>query len=834
MRITEHPRTTRRGLRILIAAASVGLYCSALLAQQDAADQAGEMIPVAPAPPPAQNPQPVANDHPAADGEVFRFSAFSEPVELTKLVDFVREELGVSILATDSGLSGQKVVLNAPITLPRAMVLPFLTQLLELKNYTMTRGIAGVYMIQPVAEAQAFVGADPFNTTQILSTGGLRPSSLGPALSAIGVTAATPGSQRPANATAASVAYVDELGLIVATGTPRQTMQVSQLVERLVAEQSAMQPMRFNLRYVAGSFAKDRVLELIGAGSGGLFKGARVAQNPNQQPPPGLAATGSSLLPFDERLSVDTQSNALYFRGRPDEITYLRELLLKVDVPNTLESRMYNAGRASRAIASEGQRQGLGEIIEEETRNPDPQAAALRQQFPQFGQATTTTAGPGFVIYPDIGSFAYRGTVEQHARVAKLVSDLSELVNSEAVVVEFYKLKHSKAPAVAEIIQNLLTNQLPSASNALLGTDVRRRDQTAPQQPQGNQTTTTTDFSGTGVAIAQPSEDVFVLADEANNQVLVKSPSRLQPQFGRLIGKLDLRRPQVYLDVKIVAVTAGDTFRLAFEYQLVTGQFAFNTNFGLSQFPDGSTFNQSKDVLTNLLGATAAYIRSDMVPVIINALASNTDTRILSSPQLLVDDNEEAKVESVDKQPYTSISQSAGNPQVTSFGGEVQAGTTLRIKPQISEGDYLKLDFAVELSNFTGESQAAGVPPPSQVNRIESKSVTVPSDTSIVVGGLSFEQQTNTVQKIPFLGDIPLIGFLFQDQRKNNRKITLYVFITPKIMKDPTFADLRLLTEGPAADSQLQIGLPPPQPVRSEIIEPVPTQPDTPGGPKGG
>ena len=83
------------------------------------------------------------------------------------------------------------------------------------------------------------------------------------------------------------------------------------------------------------------------------------------------------------------------------------------------------------------------------------------------------------------------------------------------------------------------------------------------------------------------SEDVFVLADEQNNQVVVKVPERLQAQVRGVIDRLDLRRPQVYIEAKVVSITTGDDFRLAVEVQQIIGQFALTTNFGLSS-PSGT------------------------------------------------------------------------------------------------------------------------------------------------------------------------------------------------------------------------------------------------------
>lgn len=781
--------------------------------------------------PPGTTPTP-APPAPPADPDLFTFNGFSEPVELTLLVDFVRDQLGLPILATDNNLSGQKVVLPVAIKLKKDKVLTFLTALLETKGYTIVRSESGVFFITPIAEIVPSVGDSALNTTRIIQTRGLRPSSFASLLGTLGFQP----SQSVATKGQTAVAYLDDIGVIVVTGSPRQTGQVAQMVDQIVEQEASIRPQRYPLRNVAGSYARERVLELMGSSRGPRQPGQG---NPNQGGAVVVPGGQTSFQPLEERLSVDPQGNALYFRGRPTEVERLESLLAIVDVPNSLQSKWYALGSAARAIATEGQKQGLGDITIDEGSGSgsDSQQAAVRAQLQaqqqQFGanSGSSGQAGPGFTIYQDKGGFMYRGTPEQHDRVARLVEMLADVTAQDLVVYEFYKLKHSKAMDVAELIHNLLTNQVPTGGSALVqgGPGNQRRTDNRTNQPNRSPNEPATPEPGAAaggslVAITGD-QDTFVLGDEANNQVVVKAPKKMQAQFARLIDKLDLRRPQVYVDVKIVAITATDNFRLAFETQLLSGDVAFNTNFGLSTFPENGSIDSKKSVIDTLLGATAAYIRSDQVPIIITALQQNVNTRILSSPQLLVDDNEEAKVDSVDKQPYTTTSVTAGNPQTTSFGGDAEAGTKLRIKPQISEGDYLKLDYEVELSSFTGQSADPGVPPPSQVNKINAKSVTVPSDTTIVVGGLQFEQSSETVFKVPLLGDIPIIGQLFRDQRKDGRKGTLYVFITPRIMKEPSFADLRLLTRRPMRDVELPQELPPPEPVRIDIVEPGKTPP---------
>jgi general secretion pathway protein D len=456
------------------------------------------------------------------------------------------------------------------------------------------------------------------------------------------------------------------------------------------------------------------------------------------------------------------------------------------------------------------------------------------------GGSDSVGAGAGFVIYPDNGGFIYRGTEFQHRRVDALVTALAKISADEKMTIEFYKLHHGKSTDVADTIQNLLSNSAGTGNRgSLLGAGLGGRNTNRPTTPRNPQTPGTTrtpnspnaggdGTSGGGLAEIEGA-DVFVLADEPNNQILVKAPAKLQPQFRQLINRIDLRRAQVYIDSKIVVVSSTDSFRLAIEAQQVIGQFAFNTNFGLGTLgaapAAGSTaattggLFQPKNILSNLSGITSALVRSKDVPFIINAIANNIDTRIVASPQLLVDDNEDAEISSLDQQPTATTSQSsAAGSTLTSFQQYESAGPKLKVKPQISEGGYMRLEYSIELSSFSG-SGSGSLPPPKLENKIMSKSVTVPTDSTIIVGGLTFTQTGHTVVKIPLLGSIPLVGNLFKDQSSSDRTSSLYVFITPKIMRDPTFGDLRLLTRGPLAEAGLPAEYPPPTTEAIPVID---------------
>lgn len=774
------------------------------------------------------------------DGKSFVFN-FTDATELALIVQYVQQALNLQIIANDSGLLGQKVVLMTPVTVPTSQILPFLTYLLEQKGYTMIRDTRGIYIITQVNQITPQIGNDSSNSTQVIHTPGLKPSSIQAIItSLLNANRAAPGGGAPAT----QPIFNDDLGVIIITDTPNNIELVKTIVKELIDQQSKIAYTRFPVNHIAASSARDRILELVGSSTGGVGVG-RAPGSPAPNAAPVAAPVGGSISNLAERLSLDSSTNALMFKGRTDETAQLFRLLQLVDVPSQFTTEIYKIGnRATEVLVDAARQQQLGEVTYFSSEDAQGlggggvSALGARGrggvQPGIGGQQSSAPIGAGFVVYPEAGMFVYRGTPQQHGRIKEMIRELGPLSEfDDTITYEFIKLKHSKATELAQTVTDVLNSTSSSGNRgALLGRNLgdrtRNRDTATSrtrdiERAAAGERTNPSQPSAPGEVTEINSEDVHVLADEPTNQVVVRAPKRLQPQLKALINKLDLRRPQVFIEAKIVAINTSEDFRLAVEVQQVIGQFALNTNFGLGSVgtsTSGASLLDPKNVFTNLSGLTTAVIRSKDVPIIINAIQTNTDSRILASPQVLVDDNQEATVESLDQQPTLTTTIGTTNQNNTqSFGGFEPAGPRLTVKPQISEGGYMKLEFEIELSSFTGSSSVAGVPPPKLENRVKTDSVTVPSDTTIVVGGLQLEQLNTTVNGIPLLKDIPLIGQLFRDTRNTTRNITLYVFITPKIMRDPSFADLRLLTRKPLSTSRLEQELPPTEHERIDVLQ---------------
>lgn len=738
-------------------------------------------------------------------GQMVTISNVAEPLELRTIIEMIEPFLDHGI-AMDPGVSGS-VAFTKPVSVPVDELLIFVSSLLELHGYSIyyddqTR----LYNVVAVGNLPVSFGEGQLATTRVIETPNVRPSSLKTVID----------EQVGAKA---RITYMDELGMIIITGTPGQMNVIERLVERVLAERAERALTRIELKHVNAGVARQRALELIGQilpenllNQQGLNRNERNVQErvPDQ---PGGEVTLENL---ENRLVVASVGNALLFRGRPHEIEEIRRLVEFIDVAPTLVQKQYFTGTQTEAIASYASRSGLGELVRMMgDMGEQGGAGRLGAQSQDVANLGADVQG-GSKIVADIYAqrIMYLGTPEQHEQMERLVSSFDP--DQDLVVVMPYKLFYAKALELSDVINALLSGQAQLADAPLLGNQGggagrAPNQQMQPQQPEG-----APPVEGGGISILGGS-DIFVVADESNNQVLVRAPQKQQVEFERLIKRLDLRRPQVFLDVKIVAVTWTDDLQLGVELQGInsngSGGLGF-TNFSLSSLPNGVT--APKEVATNLLGLTAAIVNTDEVPIIINAVANTLDGRIVSSPKLLVDDNEESTIKSVQNVPVQTVNQGQVSDQIT-FGGYEEAGTTLTVTPSISEGGEVRLEYSIVLSSFVGQG-SNGLPPVKELREISSGATTVQTDMSVIIGGIEIQDTAKTRLRVPLVGDIPLVGLLFGSRRNEQRKSNLYVFITPRVLRDPTPVDYRLLTRGPQSRAGLDPDLPPIEPISIPLV----------------
>jgi len=192
-----------------------------------------------------------------------------------------------------------------------------------------------------------------------------------------------------------------------------------------------------------------------------------------------------------------------------------------------------------------------------------------------------------------------------------------------------------------------------------------------------------------------------------------------------------------------------------------------------------------------------------LIQGIIRANASNNDTNIISAPHILTADNEEAEIRIGNNIPIVTsrvesaagIQQTDGNLATSVNVERQEIGVTLRVTPQITEGDSLRLNIFQEITNIVdlqdgvGDVSEVG---PALTNRRVENTVMIADNETVVIGGLVSDDYSDNVSKVPWLGDIPFLGWLFKTESRSLRKTNLLIFLTPHIVRSP--ADLEYET----------------------------------------
>jgi general secretion pathway protein D len=312
---------------------------------------------------------------------------------------------------------------------------------------------------------------------------------------------------------------------------------------------------------------------------------------------------------------------------------------------------------------------------------------------------------------------------------------------------------------------------------------------------------------GTVSQAAAVSTGGFIQADPATNSLIITAPEPLYRQVRAMIDQLDTRRAQVYIESMIVEVSGGDAADFGFQWQGLLGKsgdrtgLVYGTNFGSSGAPSIIDINTSAAQGTVNLGSgmNIGLLRSINGTISLAAIArllqSQANTNIVSTPNLITLDNEEAKIVVGENVPFiTGQFTGAGgagaatNPFQTIERKDV--GITLRIKPQIGEGGAVRMTIFQEQSSVktdvaAGTSNAG----PSTTKRSIEGTVVVDDGQILVLGGLIEDRFIDNKSKVPLLGDIPYVGALFRSESRERRRTNLMVFLRPIVMRDAESAN---------------------------------------------
>ncbi len=306
-----------------------------------------------------------------------------------------------------------------------------------------------------------------------------------------------------------------------------------------------------------------------------------------------------------------------------------------------------------------------------------------------------------------------------------------------------------------------------------------------------------------GAVTATFSGDVSITADESTNALVVVASLRDFLALQSVVRQLDRRRQQVYVEAVIMEVSLdrNDTLGVAFNGGLlesIDGEdvpvFGATSVGGLSSLLlDPTSLNGLGVGVQGPEIPGSAEVLGIGIPsfgAILQAVQTDNNVNILSTPHILTLDNEEAEIVVGENVPFqsgtTGLGGLGGLGALSGLGAvsiqRQDVALTLRLTPQINESNYVRLEIEEQVDEVASIDQRLG---PTTTTRQVRTTVVVQDQQTIVIGGLMREQESENIEKVPVLGDIPIIGNLFRHRRASTEKTNLLLLLTPYIIRSP-------------------------------------------------
>ncbi|MFH1037073.1 MAG: type II secretion system secretin GspD [PVC group bacterium] len=454
-------------------------------------------------------------------------------------------------------------------------------------------------------------------------------------------------------------------------------------------------------------------------------------------------------------------TNTLIVTDISSNIHRLVQIIKELDIPGyetkiTVVPIRY---AASATLSAE-----LAQVIEEAGEVPGAPPTPRRRQRDQL-----QSSEKNLKIIPDDRTNSL--IILANAEDTKLVLDLIKRldIETERTNIHVYFLKNTNAEDMAKVLNNIVSKRKPKGGE----------------------------------------EPVLISEDKGTNALIIDATQESYGDVVKIVQKLDVVRDQVLVEVLLAEISYDKTFELGVEWIDMdnNGQGFPNVSEMKAGRSNAEGFAQS--VFTGSLSSWASAGEGRSSPgvsgvslgfiqkmagtgtslpdfaVMLHALQTNQDVNILATPQILTMDNEEAKIKVVRNIPYvTKLETNTNNDNYLQNIEYKDVGIELTITPHISKAQMVRMEIHQKISSLLGGSEVSGVRlTPETFDRETETSVVVKDKHTIVIGGLIRDDYTETEDKIPILGDIPLLGNLFRSTTTRKEKINLLIFITPRVVR---------------------------------------------------
>ncbi len=513
-----------------------------------------------------------------------------------------------------------------------------------------------------------------------------------------------------------------------------------------------------------------------------------------------LAAALNQFITPAGHIAAYAPSNTLIIADRAGNITNLTRLV------NNLDQQQANRIQVVRLKHARAK-----ELVE-----------TIKSVLEQKGQNSISITSPNIAADERTNSILISGGMpEQGSQILSVIKSLDTPNASYNNITEVIYLKHLHAERAATIVNGLIQNYLAKhempagAAGAAQGASSSGGSNS--QQPASNLFNTSMGSQGGGFGSQQqgpmfstnsalytsnaPDNDISTIVQSApksgsispavqwessTNSLIVTAPVELLRQIKRVIAKLDIRRPQVLIEAVIAEVSLDRQKELGIQWD-PSGHVSFQTSF-LPILPistigtNGSLATVSGGNNTVGQGISVTY-KGDQIRFLVSALEQDNTSNVIATPNLVTLDNEPAQIKIGSKISFSTAqiqnNPTGGNP--FSFFDREDVGLVLTIQPQITPNGSVKLLIQQELSAIIPGTQSAGGNPDT-TERFVRTTVMADNGKVLVLAGLLQDEWHKDTSKVPFLGNIPLVGVLFRDQAKINDKTNLMIFLRPTIL----------------------------------------------------
>jgi general secretion pathway protein D len=728
--------------------------------------------------------------------------ALPEKLDVISLLELVGKYLNLNYVYDPKLVQGKEVYLKVQGPIKVRDLYPLAESVLKFTNLVMSRK-GNLVTIVPLENAleidPALIGADSGQVkagdvivTRIFQLNYIDTASAKALLEGMKVGAVTEIAAR---------------GTLIVTGYAYRMSRVEQLLD-VIDKPGTPKQFRFRqLKYTMASTLAPKIKALVEqlgdmsiaisatpkAATSQPIRRPPVRQPMPAQPTPAAATPGSSKPSI--YLDSDERTNRILMIGQEEELTVVENLIDALDIAQQdLRSlRVYEMQH----VDAEEVRKKLEELgiigasrATTATSGRITARTAAAPGAPGQPAASPTPApmtAPGsegelpseelqVVVIESTNSLMVNASPEQHALIATIISYIDSESEQKAIPYKVYPLQNQAPEHIAEVIKKLIE-------------DVVR------------------DKEGKIEKVIKKTEDNIIVVPDSNTfSLIVYANKKNQDWIADLIKTLDRRRPQVLIDVTLVEVTRTEAFNL--DLQLA------------SKFPEMvpptlstlSTLGGHMDVVGAIVGGAASgtatqttflpgtvreaysdpaagiaqgFYSDKHIQALLTAMESKSYGRVLAKPKILVNDGQVGIIKTADTTNVQLTSGAVVSNGVTVPGSTsyqpYNAGITLTIQPNISEGDLLLLIVKLERTDFLKRSDLTK-PPDTTSSNIDT-TVTVPDGKTIILGGMLKLSQTKGGNKVPLLGDIPLVGGLFRSTSNSADDSKLYVFVKANILR---------------------------------------------------